>query len=59
MTKSQVREVIRKTKATQYPASKQKHHMYCKIIENVKRKKVCFKHFKATKKAKLSTFKNS
>ena len=33
--------------------------MYCKIIENVKRKKVCFKHFKATKKAKLSTFKNS
>ena len=30
--------------------------MYCKIIENVKRKKSLLQTFKATKKAKLNTF---
>ena len=53
MTKSQIGEKL-KAKATQYPASKQKHHMYCKIIENVKRKKFA-SNILATKKAKLST----
>lgn len=56
MTKSQVREVTRKTKATQYYIVQGKN---IKCIVKSEEKKVYFKHFKATKKAKLSTFKNS